>query len=170
MCRVLVIGGGGREHAIAWKLAQSPRVESLYVAPGNAGTAQLGENVPIGCTDRDGLLAFAQANRIDLTVIGQEAASEAGVGRCVLASGVGCVRTEQGGGARIETSKAFAKDLMTANGVPSALVRFEEYRSALSGLAGRRFPLVIKASGLAEGKGVVIATTVPNRLAMPYAR
>lgn len=160
MARVLVIGGGGREHALAWKLAQSPKVESLYVAPGNGGTAQLAENVPIGCTDRDGLLAFAQAKGVDLTVIGQEAASDAGVVDAFLQVGL-TVFGPTRAAARIETSKAFAKDLMTSNGVPTApFVRFDEYRAALCELDGRHFPLVIKASGLAEGKGVVIAATV----------
>ena len=79
MARVLVIGGGGREHALAWKLLQSPQVEKVFVAPGNAGTAELGENAPIHFTDVAGLLDFAKRNRIDLTVVGQEAASEAGV-------------------------------------------------------------------------------------------
>jgi phosphoribosylamine--glycine ligase len=154
-----VIGGGGREHALAWKLLQSPRVERVFVAPGNAGTAELGENVPIHFTDALGLLSFARQNRIDLTVIGQEAASVAGVADEFLRAGM-AIFGPSGAAARIESSKAFAKELMRANGVPTARFRsFTDPGAALYDLAGRVFPVVIKASGLAEGKGVVIAAT-----------
>ena len=159
MARVLVIGGGGREHALAWKLLQSPKVERLFVAPGNAGTAEIAENVPIHFTEVQDLLAFAQQERIDLTVIGQEAASEAGVVDEFLQAGMAVFGPSRAA-ARIETSKAFAKELMRANRIPTAPFRsFDNYQAALSGLADRSFPAVIKASGLAEGKGVVIAGT-----------
>jgi len=159
VARVLVIGGGGREHALAWKLTQSPKLERLFVAPGNAGTAEMAENVPIGFTDAANLLGFAQRNGVDLTVIGQEAASEAGVVDEFLRAGMAVFGPSRAA-ARIESSKAFAKDLMTATGVPTApFRRFDSFREAMSGLAQQSFPAVVKASGLAEGKGVIIAAT-----------
>jgi len=132
VARVLVIGGGGREHALAWKLLQSPKVERLFVAPGNAGTAEIAENVPIHFTEVQDLLAFAQQERIDLTVIGQEAASEAGVVDEFLQAGMAVFGPSRAA-ARIETSKAFAKELMRANRIPTAPFRsFDNYK--------RRFP------------------------------
>ena len=122
MARVLVIGGGGREHALAWKLLQSPKVEKLFVAPGNAGTAEIAENVPIHFTDAQNLLAFARQERIDLTVIGQEAASEAGVVDEFLQAGMAVFGPSRAA-ARIETSKAFAKELMRENHIPTAPFR-----------------------------------------------
>jgi phosphoribosylamine--glycine ligase len=159
VARVLVIGGGGREHALAWKLAQSSKLERLFVAPGNAGTAEIAENVPIGFTDGTNLLEFAQRHRIDLTVIGQEAASEAGVVDEFLRAGMAVFGPSRAA-VQIESSKAFAKQLMTTTGVPTAPFRiFDDYEEAVSGLAQLTYPTVVKASGLAEGKGVVIATT-----------
>jgi phosphoribosylamine--glycine ligase len=156
---VLVIGSGGREHALAWKLLQSPRVERVFVAPGNAGTAEIGQNVPVPFTDGPNLLAFARRNKIDLTVIGQEAASEAGVVDEFLRAGMTIFGPSKAA-ARIESSKAFAKELMRASCVPTARFRsFTDPSAALSDLADRVFPVVIKASGLAEGKGVLIAGT-----------
>jgi phosphoribosylamine--glycine ligase len=160
VARVLVIGSGGREHALAWKLVQSPKVERLFVAPGNGGTAETAENVPLHFTDAKGLLAFAREQRIDLTVIGQEAASEAGVVDEFLGAGMAVFGPTRAA-ARIESSKSFAKDLMRQNGVPTApFSSFDNYEPALASLAGRSFPVVIKASGLAEGKGVVIAQSL----------
>jgi phosphoribosylamine--glycine ligase len=155
-----VIGGGGREHALAWKLSQSAEVEQLFVAPGNAGTAEIAENVPIGPTDVAGLVRFAEQNEVDLTVIGQEAASEAGVADEFQISGMAVFGPSRAA-ARIETSKAYAKQLMRTNHVPTAdFVSFDNYAAALSNLANRQLPVVIKASGLAEGKGVVVAETL----------
>ena len=160
MARVLVIGGGGREHALAWKLSQSDQVERLFVVPGNAGTAEMAENVPIGFTDVAGLLSFAKQNEVDLTVIGQEAASEAGVADEFQLSGLAVFGPTRAA-ARIETSKAYAKQLMRANDVPTAGFRsFDDYATALEDLGNRQLPVVIKASGLAEGKGVVVAETL----------
>ena len=165
MARVLVIGGGGREHALAWKLLQSPQVEKVFVAPGNAGTAELGENAPIHFTDVAGLLDFAKRNRIDLTVVGQEAASEAGVTDEFLRAGMAIFGPSKAA-TRIESSKAFAKELMTTTGVPTARFRsFTDPSAALSYLAEQTLPVVIKASGLAEGKGVVIAGTLEEAVA-----
>ncbi len=160
MARVLVIGGGGREHSLAWKLAQSEEVEQIYVAPGNAGTDEIAENVPVGSRDVEGLLSFAKQNKVDLTVIGQEAASEAGVADELVAAKMAVFGPSRAA-ARIETSKAYAKELMRATHVPTAAFRtFDSYPEALVEVAGRQFPLVIKASGLAEGKGVVVAQSL----------
>ncbi|MGA3214667.1 MAG: phosphoribosylamine--glycine ligase [Acidimicrobiales bacterium] len=161
---MLVIGGGGREHALAWKLSQSPKVEKVFVAPGNAGTGAVAQNVPIHFTDVPGLLAFAVQNRVDLTVVGQEAASEAGVADEFHKAGLAIFGPSRAA-SRIESSKAFAKALMAENAVPTAGFRsFTDARSARVDLAKRLFPVVVKASGLAEGKGVVIAGTLEEAL------
>lgn len=155
--KVLVIGGGGREHALAWKIAQSPHVEKIFVAPGNGGTAAIADNVPLGFTDVDGLLKFAQENQIDLTVIGQEAASEAGVVDAFQATGLKIFGPTHAA-VQIEASKAFSKDLMAAQEIPTAHYEtFTDPVAAKKYVAGKTFPQVIKASGLAEGKGVIIA-------------
>ena len=155
--KVLVIGGGGREHALAWKLAQSKHVGKLYVAPGNGGTALVAENVPIGFTDVAGLLRFAKTKDIDLTVIGQEAASDAGVVDAFKDAGLAVFGSTQKA-TQIESSKAFSKDLMKQQHIPTASYQtFTDPESALAYLQPTTFPTVIKASGLAEGKGVIIA-------------
>jgi phosphoribosylamine--glycine ligase len=157
MAKVLVIGSGGREHALAWKLGQSPKVDKVYVAPGNGGTALVAENVPIGFTDVDGLLKFAQENRIDFTVIGQEAASAAGVVDAFQNAGLAIFGPTKSA-TRIESSKAFSKDLMQAEQIPTAQYQnFDDPETALAYAKTRSYPLVIKADGLAEGKGVTIA-------------
>ncbi len=154
---VLVIGGGGREHALAWKLAKSPKVSKVYVAPGNGGTEQIATNVPIGFTDAEALVKFAAENKIDLTVIGQEAASEAGVVDAFQAAGLKIFGPNKAA-VQIEASKVFSKDLMKEQGVPTAKYEtFTDPKAALEYLTKQVFPQVIKASGLAEGKGVVIA-------------
>lgn len=155
--KVLVIGGGGREHALAWKLAQSPHVSQIYVAPGNGGTETVAQNVPIGFTDVAGLLKFAQNTKIDLTVIGQEAASDAGVVDAFQSAGHKIFGPNKAA-VQIEASKVFSKDLMKECGVPTATYEtFTDPKAALDYLGKQTFPQVIKASGLAEGKGVVIA-------------
>ena len=161
MMKILVIGSGGREHALAWKLAQSPRVAKVYVAPGNAGTAREAkcENVGIQATDVPALFAFARDRAIDLTVVGPEAPLAAGV-----------VDTFRDGGLRIfgptrkaaqlESSKAFAKDFLARHRIPTAEYRvFTELNPALDYIHDRGAPIVIKADGLAAGKGVVVAMT-----------
>jgi phosphoribosylamine--glycine ligase len=154
--RVLVIGGGGREHALAWKLSQSPRVGEVFVAPGNGGTAQVAENVDIGFIDVEALLSFAKKNKIDLTVIGQEAASDAGLADAFEAAGLTIFGPTKAA-TRVESSKAFSKDLMRRQTIPTARYEvFADAKKALSYLEGASYPLVIKADGLAEGKGVVI--------------
>jgi phosphoribosylamine--glycine ligase len=158
--KVLVVGGGGREHALVWKLAQSSHVGKIYVAPGNAGTEAIAENVPIGFTDTENLLKFAQENKIDLTVIGQEAASEAGVVDAFKKAGLITFGPTKAA-TRIESSKAFSKDLMAAQKIPTAhYKKFESANEALAYLDNQKFPLVIKASGLAEGKGAVVCESL----------
>lgn len=156
MANVLVIGSGGREHALAWKLKQSPSVDKLYVAPGNGGTAQIAQNVAIGFTDGPALVAFAQENGIDFAVVGQEAASAAGVVDAFKTAGIEIFGPTQKA-TQIESSKVFSKDLMQAQQIPTAQYQtFNDPEAALAYGKTRSFPLVIKADGLAEGKGVVI--------------
>ncbi len=155
--KVLVIGGGGREHALAWKLAQSPQVEKIYVAPGNGGSQGTIENVPIGFDDVEKLLEFAKNQKIDLTVVGQEAASEAGVVDAFQAAGLTIFGPTKAA-VRIESSKAFSKDLMAVQQIPTAeFQNFSEPDQARQYAKSRPLPVVIKADGLATGKGVIIA-------------
>ena len=155
--KVLVVGGGGREHAIVDALSRSPRVEKIYCAPGNAGIAQQAECVPIKDTDVEGLRKFAQDNRIDLTVVGPEAALAVGIVDAFRAAGLKIFgHTERA--TRIESSKEFAKELMVRYGIPTAGYRsFSDFSEAFAYVEGRPFPAVLKYDGLAAGKGVVIA-------------
>ena len=158
--KVLIIGGGGREHALAWKLSLSPRVEKIYCAPGNAGTAQLGENVPLAITDGAGLLAFARTHAIDLTVVGPDDALAAGVVDRFQATGQRIFGPTQAA-AKLEWSKVFTKEFLARHGIPTAASgSFDSTADALRFCEGRSFPLVIKADGLAAGKGVVIAENI----------
>jgi phosphoribosylamine--glycine ligase len=160
MANVLVVGSGGREQALAWKLAQSPSVNKVYVAPGNGGSRDKIENVPIAFNDSLRLLAFALKEKIDLTVIGQEAASEAGVVDTLKESGL-LVFGPDKAAVQIESSKAFSKDLMAEQNIPTAQYKnFTDPEEASKYAKGRSFPVVIKADGLATGKGVVIAQNV----------
>ena len=162
--RVLVVGGGGREHAIAWKLSQSPRVTELLAAPGNAGTAQIAENVAVSAEDVDTLLRLAQERAVDLTVVGPEVSLAAGIADRFAEAGLLLFGPTQAA-ARIETSKAFAKDLMLRHGVPTANAAvFDDYDDARRYVEGTPAPVVIKADGLAAGKGVVVARTKEDAL------
>jgi phosphoribosylamine--glycine ligase len=156
---ILVIGSGGREHALVWKLAQSPRVKRLYCAPGNAGIEQQATCVPIPVHDIASLTRFARTERIDLTVVGPEAPLAAGIVdefRKLRLRIFGPTRAA----AQIESSKTFAKELMVRHGIPTARARsFTALAPALEYLAGQRAPIVVKADGLAQGKGVVVAST-----------
>jgi phosphoribosylamine--glycine ligase len=158
--RVLVTGSGGREHALAWKLAQSPQVEKVFAAPGNAGTALVAENVPIAAEDVEKLVAFAKTNRIDFTVVGPDDALAAGMVDAFEAEGLK-IFGPRAEAARLESSKAFAKDFLRRHGIPTA-----DYREFTDCAAARDFcrnathPLVVKADGLALGKGVIIAQTL----------
>jgi phosphoribosylamine--glycine ligase len=157
--KVLVIGGGGREHALVWKLAQDSARPQLFCAPGNAGTSDLATNLPIAAEDVTGLLAWARQNRPDLTVVGPEAPLCAGVVDAFTAAGLPIFGPCQAG-ARLEGSKQFSKEVMLAAGVPTArAATFSDATRAIEALAGFRTPVVIKADGLAAGKGVVIAAT-----------
>ncbi|MSR75425.1 MAG: phosphoribosylamine--glycine ligase [Planctomycetes bacterium] len=154
---VLVVGGGGREHALCWKLAQSPQIKRLFCAPGNPGTASMAENINIVATDVAGLRAFCKANAIEFVVVGPEAALTAGLGDALRAEDIAVFGPSRDG-AELEGSKAFAKGLMSRGGIPTASYRvFHDARSARDYLRGGvSYPLVVKASGLAGGKGVVI--------------
>ncbi len=154
---VLVVGGGGREHAIVGALSRSPQVSKIYCAPGNAGIGELAFNVPLKDTDVEGLKTFALENHVDLTVVGPESALAAGIVDAFRAAGLRIFGHTQAA-ARIESSKEFAKQLMEKYGVPTAAYRsFTDYEEARNYVAGRPFPAVLKYDGLAAGKGVVIA-------------
>jgi phosphoribosylamine--glycine ligase len=153
---VLLIGSGGREHAIAWKLAQSKLLTGLYTAPGNPGTAQCGDNIPIGANDIDELLNFAQKNNIDFAVIGPEDPLAAGLVDKFEAAGIRAFGPS-GPAAQLEADKAFAKQLMRSSSVSTAEGRiFDRFSDARSYIASRDEPVVVKAAGLAAGKGVFV--------------
>lgn len=159
---VLVVGGGGREHALAWKLAQSPKVSRVLVAPGNAGTAiePLCENVAVAAEDVDGLLALADREAVALTVVGPEAPLAAGIVDRFRDAGLKCFGPTAAG-AQLESSKAFAKAFMERHGIPTAAyAEFTDTDAALTYLREQGAPIVIKADGLAAGKGVVVAQTL----------
>lgn len=160
--RVLLIGSGGREHALAWKLLQSPRLEQLYVAPGNGGTAGLDrtENIPVAATDVDGLLAFARENAIDLTVVGPEAPLVLGVVDRFQAAGLRIFGPTQAA-AQLEGSKAFSKAFMVEHGIPTGqAAAFSDFDEAVRHLRQLDDVPVLKASGLAGGKGVILPDTM----------
>lgn len=157
---ILVIGGGGREHALAWKLAQSPRVKKIYVAPGNGGTREITENIPIAPTDIKSLVEFAREKKIDLAVVGPDDALALGIVDEFQNAGIPAFGPTKAA-AEIEASKAFAKSFMKTHNIPTAgFGVFKEYGKAKEYLdQNEKFPIVVKASGLALGKGVVIAKT-----------
>ena len=158
--KVLVIGSGGREHALAWKIAGDSRRPEIFCAPGNAGTAALGTNVPIAADDIPALLEWARRNQPDLTVVGPEAPLCAGVADAFNAQGLRVFGPGREG-ARIEGSKVFAKEVMLSAGVPTAQAEvFDDVDSALRYVRQHGAPLVVKADGLAAGKGVSVCTTV----------
>jgi phosphoribosylamine--glycine ligase len=158
--KVLLVGGGGREHALAWKLSRSPLLEKLYAAPGNPGIARHAECVDIPVDDVERLLHFAQARHVDLTVVGPEAPLIAGLADRFRAAGLH-VFGPSAAAARIEGSKAFSKEIMTRHGVPTAAARaFTSAPEAREHLRALSPPYVVKADGLAAGKGVVIADSL----------
>ncbi len=157
---VLLIGGGGREHALAWKLRQSPLLDRLYCAPGNAGIEQLAECVSLDVADHAGVIRFSKDNTIGLVVIGPEAPLVAGLTDDLEAAGIKVFGPSREA-ARLEGSKGFTKDLCAEFGIPTASYRrFADARSAKAYIAEQTFPIVVKADGLAAGKGVVIAGTL----------
>jgi len=160
MKKVLVIGSGGREHAIVDALSRSPQVGKIFAAPGNAGIAAQAELVPIKDTDVEALKAFAENEQIDLTVVGPEASLAAGVVDAFRAAGLPIFGHTKSA-TRIESSKEFAKIIMEKYGVPTASYKsFDNYEEALQYVSGRPFPAVLKYDGLAAGKGVVIAESL----------
>jgi phosphoribosylamine--glycine ligase len=158
--RVLVVGGGGREHALCWSIARSPLLAKLWCAPGNPGIAAVADCIAIGAEDIPALVAFARDQAVDLVVAGPEAPLTLGLADSLGAAGIPCFGPSAAA-ARLEGSKAFCKQVADAAGVPTAAwVRFEEAGAARAHLRATGAPIVVKADGLAAGKGVVVATTL----------
>lgn len=156
---ILLIGSGGREHALAWSISASPLVTKLYCAPGNAGIAQVAECVPIDSMDFDRLVAFAKEKRIDFAITGPEAPLTAGLADRFEAAGIKALGPSAAG-AQLEASKGFVKDLCREHGIPTAAYqRFRDATAAKRYAAALAHPIVVKADGLAQGKGVIIAET-----------
>ena len=163
--RVLIIGSGGREHALAWKLSQSPKVKEIFIAPGNGGSGDFGRNVPIKDSDLPGLVAFAKEQKIDLVVPGPELPLVLGVVDAMQAAGIACFGPSKYA-AQLEGSKAFAKEIMQAAGIPTAaFAEFTELEAARAYVREKGAPIVVKADGLAAGKGVIVAKTETEALA-----
>ncbi len=158
--RVLVVGGGGREHALAWAVSRSPLLTKLFCAPGNPGIAEVAECVPIGAEDVPGMVAFARGQAIDLVVVGPEAPLTLGLADACAAAGIACFGPGAAA-ARLEGSKAFCKEVADAAGVPTAAwARFDDPVAARRYVRANGAPIVVKADGLAAGKGVVVAATI----------
>ena len=158
--KVLIVGSGGREHAIAWKVAQSPRAEEIYCAPGNAGIEEYAQCVDIGAMEFEKLADFAQEKGIDLTIIGMDDPLVGGIVDVFEDRGL-CVFGPRKNAAILEGSKAFSKDLMKKYGIPTAAYEnFDDPQKALAYLETAKFPIVLKADGLALGKGVLICNTL----------
>ena len=158
--RVLLVGSGGREHALAWSLSASPLLTKLFVAPGNPGTATIAENVAIGVLDVAALVSFAVSQSIDLVFPGPEAPLAAGLADALAAAGIRCCGPTAAA-AQLESSKSFAKGICEAAGIPTARwERFENAEAAREFIARRGTPIVVKADGLAAGKGVVVAQSL----------
>ena len=163
--RILVLGGGGREHALCWKITQSPMVTQLWCAPGNAGIADVAECIALNANSPDDVTAFCHANAVDLLVVGPEAPLEAGVSDAARAAGI-TVFGPSKAAAMLETSKSFTKDVCDACNAPTAAwSRFENDTDARAYVQQRGAPIVIKADGLAAGKGVVVAMDMKEALA-----
>ena len=164
---ILIIGGGGREHALAWKAAQSPRAETVFVAPGNAGTAQEPgvRNVAVDAGDIDALVAFAQENAIGLTIVGPEVPLVAGIVDRFNAAGLRCFGPTRAA-ARLEGSKTFSKDFLARHAIPTAAyASFSDVHKASGYIEEMGAPIVVKADGLAAGKGVILAQTEEEAIA-----
>jgi phosphoribosylamine--glycine ligase/phosphoribosylformylglycinamidine cyclo-ligase len=164
---VLIIGSGGREHAMAWKVAQSPRLTKLYIAPGNAGTATCGENVLLDVNQHAEVVRFCEEKKIDLVLVGPEGPLANGLVDSLSEAGIRCFGPKQVA-AQIEASKVFAKDFMVRHNIPTArYATFHKLRDAIAHLENIDYPVVIKASGLAAGKGVILPETYEDaRLAL----
>ena len=158
---ILVVGNGGREHALAWKIAKSPLCANLFCAPGNAGTSSLATNVPIKVDQIDALVSFAKDNLIDLTVVGPELPLTLGIVDRFKSEGLACFGPTLLA-SRLEGSKAFAKDFMTRHNIPTAkygIFSLQQRKEAEEFVRSAQAPLVVKADGLAAGKGVVMCDT-----------
>ena len=154
---ILLIGSGGREHALAWKISQSPLLGTLFIAPGNPGTAACGTNASVKVTDHEAVIAFCKSNAIDLVVIGPEAPLVAGMADALIAANIAAFGPTAAA-AQLEGSKGFTKDLCAENNIPTAAYqRFNNATKAKAYVRGLKLPVVIKADGLAAGKGVTIA-------------
>jgi phosphoribosylamine--glycine ligase len=163
--KVLVVGSGGREHALCWAIAGSPLLTKLYCAPGNPGIAAVAECVNIGVLDISTLVGFAQDNAIDLVIPGPEAPLVAGITDAMEVAGIACCGPSKAA-AQLEGSKTFTKEIANAASIPTALwERFDDVESARAFVSKRGVPIVVKADGLAAGKGVVVATTMDEALA-----
>ncbi|GMQ92324.1 MAG: phosphoribosylamine--glycine ligase [Gammaproteobacteria bacterium] len=164
---ILIIGSGGREHALAWKIAQSPKADKVYVAPGNAGTAHENkiENIDIGAEDIDALLAFAGENTVDLTIVGPEVPLVLGIVDQFQQAGLRCFGPGRNA-AQLEGSKTFTKDFLKQYNIPTAAYQsFTDATAAINYIKQRGTPIVIKADGLAAGKGVILAETENQAIA-----
>ena len=157
--KVLVVGGGGREHAICWKLAQSPKVTQLFCAPGNAGIAQVATCIDVKATDVDGMVAWAKANAMDFVMVAPDDPLALGMVDAMEAAGIPAFGPHANA-AIVEASKAFSKELMAKYHIPTAkYCTFTDLEKALSYLEAQGAPIVVKADGLALGKGVVVAAS-----------
>ncbi len=164
MKRVLIVGGGGREHAIAWKLAQSPKVEEIFCAPGNAGTASIAQNLPVRAEDVEGIVRIAKERRVDYVIVGPEGPLALGLVDALEREGIGAFGPSRAA-AEIETSKVFARKLAEKYGIPHPRFRaFDSYEEAERYLAEAGAPIVVKADGLAAGKGSFVAETLEEAL------
>lgn len=162
--KILVVGSGGREHALCWKLSQNPKVKRIICAPGNGGTALIGENVDIKDDDIPALIALAKDQQVDLVVVGPELPLVLGLENSLTHEGIPCFGPSAYP-ANLEGSKAFSKNIMADAGVPTAPFRvFDEFDEAVAFIKKKGAPIVVKADGLAAGKGVIVATTVEEAL------
>ncbi len=158
--KILIVGSGGREHAIAWKVAKSSKAEKIYCAPGNGGIEEYAECVPIGAMEFEKLAAFAEEKKVDLTVVGMDDPLVGGIVDVFEAKGLRIFGPRKNA-AILEGSKAFSKDLMKKYGIPTAAYEnFDNPQEALAYLEHADFPIVLKADGLALGKGVLICNTL----------
>lgn len=157
--KILLIGSGGREHALSWKLAQSPKLSKLYLAPGNPGTAECGENVPLNVSDHAAVVCFCREKLIDLVIVGPEAPLADGIADALTGAGIRCFGPSKAA-AQIEASKVFSKDFMARHNIPTArYATFTNLAKSLAHLEKVDYRIVIKASGLAAGKGVLLPET-----------
>jgi len=163
--KILVVGGGGREHALVWKIAQSPLVDKIYCAPGNPGTAELAENIAITVDDIDGLCSFAKGNGVDLTVVGPELPLTLGIADLFKSEGLAVFGPSKAA-AQLEGSKGFSKDLMAKYGIKTAAyASFSDRDEAVAYVREQGAPIVVKVDGLAAGKGVILAQTEEEAVA-----